>query len=154
MKRKGFTLIELIVIILIIVVIAAIVYPILKHQVRKAKDAKAVIAIGAIRTNIIQATADLQGYAPSVSGGSTGTLYSLVNGGNVYASGSSAIVKAIDPNSAELFSNFSSTGTQAEVVAGTPTQVKVTYTIITPNSATITFDANQKNSSKKYWNAL
>jgi len=154
MKRKGFTIIELVVIILIIVIISAIVYPILKHQVRKAKDAKAVIAIGAVRTNIIQATAGLQGVAPIISGGSTGTLYTLVNGGTLYASGSSTTVKGIDSNSSVLFSDFSSSGANATIQAGTPPKVGVTYSLITPNSATITFDANQKNSSQKYWNSL
>jgi|GEM_PF-1919592 len=160
--KKGFTFIELIVIVLIIAIIAAVIYPILGHQVRKAKDAKAIIAIGAVRTNIMQATGGLQGYAPIISGGATGTLYTLVNGGTLYAnsgsnvtaSGASTLIKGIDPNSAELFSNYSTSGAQATIEAGSPSKVKVSYSLITPNSATVTFDAEQKNSSNKYWNAL
>ncbi|WP_319203716.1 prepilin-type N-terminal cleavage/methylation domain-containing protein [uncultured Ilyobacter sp.] len=52
MKRKGFTLIELVVVVAIILLLAATLAPKLRKEVAKAKDAKAVAALGSIRTAV------------------------------------------------------------------------------------------------------
>ena len=50
MKKKGFTLIELVVVVAIILLLAATLAPKLRKEVAKARDAKAVAALGAVRT--------------------------------------------------------------------------------------------------------
>ena len=52
MKRKGFTLIELVVVVAIILVLAATLAPKLRNEVAKARDAKVVAALGSVRTAI------------------------------------------------------------------------------------------------------
>jgi prepilin-type N-terminal cleavage/methylation domain-containing protein len=50
MKKKGFTLIELVVVVAIILLLAATLAPKLRKEVAKARDAKAVAALGSVRT--------------------------------------------------------------------------------------------------------
>ena len=50
MKRKGFTLIELVVVIALIAILAVTLAPRLRLQIAKAKDAKAIAALGGLRT--------------------------------------------------------------------------------------------------------
>ena len=50
MKKKGFTLIELVVVVAIILLLAATLAPKLRNEVAKARDAKAVASLGSIRT--------------------------------------------------------------------------------------------------------
>ena len=50
MKKKGFTLIELVVVVAIILLLAATLAPKLRKEVAKAKDAKSVAALGSLRT--------------------------------------------------------------------------------------------------------
>ncbi|WP_320047350.1 prepilin-type N-terminal cleavage/methylation domain-containing protein [uncultured Ilyobacter sp.] len=50
MKKKGFTLIELVVVVAIILLLAATLAPKLRKEVSKAKDAKAVALLGAVRS--------------------------------------------------------------------------------------------------------
>jgi len=52
MKKKGFTLIELVVVVAIILLLAATLAPKLRKEVAKARDAKAVAALGSVRTAI------------------------------------------------------------------------------------------------------
>ncbi len=52
MKKKGFTLIELVVVVAIILLLAATLAPKLRNEVAKARDAKAVAALGSIRTAV------------------------------------------------------------------------------------------------------
>ena len=49
-KKRGFTLIELIIVIVIIAVLAAIVAPAMISQTGKARQSEAVAALGALRT--------------------------------------------------------------------------------------------------------
>ena len=49
-KKRGFTLIELIIVIVIIAVLAAIVAPAMVSQTGKARQSEAVAALGALRT--------------------------------------------------------------------------------------------------------
>jgi prepilin-type N-terminal cleavage/methylation domain-containing protein len=63
MKKKGFTLIELVVVVAIILLLAATLAPKLRKEVAKARDAKAVAVLGAIRTATSVYVAD-QGVVP------------------------------------------------------------------------------------------
>jgi prepilin-type N-terminal cleavage/methylation domain-containing protein len=64
MKRKGFTLIELVVVVAIILLLAATLAPKLRKEVAKARDAKAVAALGSTRTAVNVFLAD-KGYVPA-----------------------------------------------------------------------------------------
>jgi len=139
-------------------------------QIKKAKDAKAVAAVGAVRTAVTTATSELEGYAPKVSGSSSGVgnvLYSLVNGGIVYSSAggtpsiASITADGIDTKSRDLFSNYGSvvgspTSTAwSSVKAGTPSTIQVAYEVASGSgSATIEFVPNQNNSSGTPWSSL
>lgn len=50
MKRKGFTLIELVVVIALIAILAVTLAPRLRDQIAKAGDAKAIAVLGSLRT--------------------------------------------------------------------------------------------------------
>jgi len=49
-NKKGFTLIELVVVIIIIGILAAIAFPMMRGNIEKAKKSEAVAALGTIRT--------------------------------------------------------------------------------------------------------
>jgi prepilin-type N-terminal cleavage/methylation domain-containing protein len=69
MKRRGFTLIELVVVVAIILLLASTLAPKLRREVAKARDAKAVAALGTVRT----ATSVLYSDKGSVPTGFMGT---------------------------------------------------------------------------------
>jgi prepilin-type N-terminal cleavage/methylation domain-containing protein len=71
MKKKGFTLIELVVVVAIILLLAATLAPKLRKEVAKARDAKAVAALGSVRTAVNVYLADSG--TPAVGLYSTGT---------------------------------------------------------------------------------
>lgn len=71
MKRKGFTLIELVVVVAIILLLAATLAPKLRKEVAKARDAKAVAALGSLRTAANVFLAD-KGYAATAIYGTDG----------------------------------------------------------------------------------
>lgn len=141
---------------ILLILLALLLYPLMSHQVKKAKDTKVLAAISAIRSNLIVATANLQGDAPVISGGSTGTLYTLVYGGTLYGENhQTTLIKGIDPTLQALFTNFSSTGSEAILLAGKPSKIAISYHFITSGTATVTFNAGQgKNSLFKQWSAL
>ncbi len=155
MKRKsGFTLIELLVVIAIIAILAAVIFPIMGKQIKKAKDAKAVAAVGAVRTTMATAIADLEGSPISAASGS-GALYTLINGGNIESAEDSNVrstTSGIDAKSRLLFTV--AVGANAgTVLAGTPTNVGVNYTV-TSGSGAVEFTTTTDNSSGKAWNTL
>lgn len=49
-EKKGFTLIELVVVIALIAILAVTLAPRLRNQIAKAKDTEAISALGALRT--------------------------------------------------------------------------------------------------------
>jgi prepilin-type N-terminal cleavage/methylation domain-containing protein len=73
MKKKGFTLIELVVVVAIILLLASTLAPKLRKEVAKARDAKAVAALGSLRTAVNIFYAD-DGSAPTDLEGS-GNLF-------------------------------------------------------------------------------
>jgi type II secretory pathway pseudopilin PulG len=75
MKKMAFTLIELVVVVAIILLLAATLAPKLRKEVAKARDAKAVAALSAVRTASSVLVTE-KAYAPS---GFMGT-----NSGNAY----------------------------------------------------------------------
>ena len=118
MNKRGFTLIELIVVIVIIGVLAAIAAPMMQGNVARAKKSEAVAALGAIRTAERCYYVDSGGYVAvaSTGWGSTGSLnqyvrsqdldgryYSngnyIVNGGNM---GSSFLARAVNSTLGEV----------------------------------------------------
>ncbi|MCX5774559.1 MAG: prepilin-type N-terminal cleavage/methylation domain-containing protein [Fusobacteria bacterium] len=163
-RRNGFTLIELLVVIAIIAILAAVIFPIMGKQIKKAKDAKTVAAMGAIRSNMTTATADLDGNAPAVSGdATTGPVYAFVYGGTVYGGNTSSTVSGVDSKTQNLFkAGGVSTGVslilsayQGSIVAGTPSTVTFTYSLgTTEGDSAIDFDASQTNSAGKAWSDL
>jgi prepilin-type N-terminal cleavage/methylation domain-containing protein len=73
MKKKGFTLIELVVVVAIILLLAATLAPKLRKEVAKARDAKAVAALGAVRTAVNVYLADEGKGAVLLKSDGTGT---------------------------------------------------------------------------------
>ena len=58
MKKRGFTLIELVVVIALIAILAVVLAPKLRYQRAKAEDANAIAVLGAMRTSSITYYAD------------------------------------------------------------------------------------------------
>jgi prepilin-type N-terminal cleavage/methylation domain-containing protein len=82
MKRKGFTLIELMIVIVIVAILAAILVPLLTAQVEKSKWAEAKAGCGTIATALraygaeyAQATSDMFSPPPTGLGMSQSDLY-------------------------------------------------------------------------------
>jgi prepilin-type N-terminal cleavage/methylation domain-containing protein len=75
--KKGFTLIELMIVVAIIAILAAAVAPLMANQLKKAKDAKAIAVLGACRSASSIYYADNDGtYADDL-----GDIYALVDSG-------------------------------------------------------------------------
>ncbi len=75
MKKKGFTLIELVVVVAIILLLAATLAPKLRKEVAKARDAKAVAALGSLRTAANVYLADTGKGATKIYGTSADTAF-------------------------------------------------------------------------------
>ncbi len=95
-NRKGFTLIELIIVVIIIGILAAIAAPMMSGNVIKAKRSEAVAALGALRTAqrcyfaeksiYVSSLADLSSYVGTgdINGKYfNSTAYSVTNTGDV-----------------------------------------------------------------------
>ncbi len=65
MRRKGFTLIELIIVIIIIGILASISVPIMRRNVSRARQSEAVTALGTLRTAARMYTS-ARGRAPTI----------------------------------------------------------------------------------------
>lgn len=76
--EKGFTLIELMIVVAIIAILAAVAAPKFADQIKKAKDAKAIAVLGAVRSASNIYYADNDGAWAS----DLGTLYDEVDGGS------------------------------------------------------------------------
>jgi prepilin-type N-terminal cleavage/methylation domain-containing protein len=77
MKKMGFTLIELIVVVAIILLLVGILAPKLRKEVAKARDAKAVAALGSVRT-AAKLILTNKGYVPiGFMGSDSGNSYYL-----------------------------------------------------------------------------
>jgi type IV pilus assembly protein PilA len=89
MKRKGFTLIELMVVILIVAILAAVAIPILRGRLNAAKWSEAKANMGSIATAIraYQAEKGPTGAAPTILGvGNTGLGFNTADLDGTYFS--------------------------------------------------------------------
>ena len=101
--KKGFTLIELMIVVAIIAILAAVAAPKMASQLKKAKDAKALAVLGASRSASSIYYADNDGSYP----GGMDDIYDLVDSGakRVFATTSSGLSATLD-----VGSNFDGTG--------------------------------------------
>ena len=84
MKRKGFTLIELVVVVAIILLLAATLAPKLRKEVAKARDAKAVAALGSTRTAVNVYLADVGTVPAALYAAGTTNIVNITSGDSEY----------------------------------------------------------------------
>ncbi|WP_319371433.1 prepilin-type N-terminal cleavage/methylation domain-containing protein [uncultured Ilyobacter sp.] len=113
MKKKGFTLIELVVVVAIILLLAATLAPKLRKEVAKARDAKAVAALGSIRTAVNVMYTDT-GLAPLGLAGTDKTRYVFDDAAGTSEYVEKDLIKYLDDNSTNA---TSATGTDDVVLA-------------------------------------
>ena len=91
MSKKGFTLIELIIVVIIIGILAAIAAPMMSANVNKAKRAEAVAALGSLRTAARLYITENSGTVPTALSDLSTYIANADLAGRYYAAGNYSI---------------------------------------------------------------
>jgi prepilin-type N-terminal cleavage/methylation domain-containing protein len=131
MKKKGFTLIELMIVVAIIAILAAAALPAFGEQIKKSKDGKAVQLLGLMRTQFGMVQADMDGYPVATSDALT----------TVSTTSKTAVASAMGAKATSVLGidgyfkqTYAAAGDQT-IAAGTPaTGIAWAYTVNTSNA--------------------
>lgn len=145
MKKKGFTLIELMIVVAIIAILAAAALPAFGDQIKKSKDGKAVQFLGTLRSTLGMATADLEGVPPT-----TATIQNILNGGTIEGNGDSTLTA--NTKGVQKWNRTAAWAAAAGTInAGTPANVAVAYTIDGNNNGSMDITTANLDTKGKNW---
>jgi len=119
--KKGFTLLELLIVLVVIGVIAGLMFPVLAIQVEKHRAQEALTALGTVKEAMVK--------------------YNQTDGGNSYAAASFATI-GFDPNAVAAGQTPIFTYTLSNLAVGTFTCTAQRLPVATNAGNTVTIDEN------------